>query len=113
MKTIAEAALKDSSAMKSIAVLTMVFLPATAVAGVLDTPFFDWNGGKLETRGFGLFWAVTVPLTIVVLLVWILVARPEQDWTRRVKSSGRGKDIITPTTHYDEDGVREIGRAHV
>lgn len=31
-KTIAEATMKDSSAMKSIAVLTMVFLPATAVA---------------------------------------------------------------------------------
>lgn len=31
-KIIAEATMKDSSAMKSISVITMIFLPATAVA---------------------------------------------------------------------------------
>ena len=74
-KEIAEASMRDASAMKSISVLTMVFLPATAVASIFSTPFFDWNGdnSKMDVRGFHLFWIVSIPLTVAVLLTWILV----------------------------------------
>lgn len=74
-KNIAEASMRDASAMKSISVLTMVFLPATAVASIFSTPFFDWNDGKsrMDVRGFEVFWIVSVPLTVGVLVTWILV----------------------------------------
>ncbi|KAK6834503.1 hypothetical protein PG987_009197 [Apiospora arundinis] len=42
---ISKAAQRDSSHMRSIAVLTMAFLPGTFVATVFSMNFFDWQGG--------------------------------------------------------------------
>jgi hypothetical protein len=73
----------DSRAMEFIAFLTLVFLPATGVASVFSTPFFDidWEPSSqpgervLRTaESFWIFWAVVLPLTIVGLLlcfVWV------------------------------------------
>ena len=67
----------DSRAMKIIAALTMVFLPATGVASVLSSPFFqvDFESERqvLEVaRSFRWFWVVVVPLTLAVLFLWWL-----------------------------------------
>ena len=67
----------DSRAMKFIAFLTLVFLPATGVAGVFSTPFFniDWDSRDVEDKvlrtaeSFWIFWAVVLPLTLVGLLL--------------------------------------------
>jgi hypothetical protein len=67
----------DSRAMKFIAFLTLVFLPATGVASVLSTPFFniDWDSPDVEdkvlqtAKSFWIFWAVVLPLTLVGLLL--------------------------------------------
>lgn len=57
----------DSRAMKLIAALTLVFLPATGVASVFDTPFFDNDTARLiVVANFWIFWAVSVPLTLGV-----------------------------------------------
>lgn len=61
----------DSRAMKLIAALTLVFLPATGVASVFDTPFFDNESASATARlivaaNFWIFWAVAVPLTLCV-----------------------------------------------
>ncbi|KAI2623067.1 hypothetical protein GGS26DRAFT_567027 [Hypomontagnella submonticulosa] len=58
---------RDSSAMKSIAILTMVFLPATFTATYFSTPAMT----ELEPSQ-SLYWAVTVPLTLVVVFIWVL-----------------------------------------
>ncbi|KAI0128221.1 hypothetical protein F4776DRAFT_629640 [Hypoxylon sp. NC0597] len=58
---------RDSSAMKSIAILTMVFLPATFTATYFGTPAM----ATLEPSQ-GLYWIVTIPLTLVVVLIWLL-----------------------------------------
>lgn len=85
-KEIAEATMRNSSAMKSIAVLTMVFLPATAVAvshpttsfynhtntpqSILDTPFFSFTtSSHLITTSFWIFWAISIPVILTVLLL--------------------------------------------
>ncbi|KAH7325694.1 hypothetical protein B0I35DRAFT_420974 [Stachybotrys elegans] len=69
--TIAMAAKRDSSAMKTIAVLTTVFLPATFVATLFSMPSFDWDGSSPRvTASFWVYWAVAVPLTILVLVSW-------------------------------------------
>lgn len=66
----------DSRAMKFIAALTLVFLPATGVASVFDTPFFenDFNPSRITVAtNFWIFWAVVGPLTLIVgiaCLVW-------------------------------------------
>ncbi|MCJ1371249.1 hypothetical protein MMC20_002464 [Loxospora ochrophaea] len=81
-RSIAQASKHDSSAMRSIAVLTMVFLPGTAVATIFSMPFFQVQNGQgqsgLVANQFWIYWAVTVPLTFVVLLVWIIWIRWSQ-----------------------------------
>ncbi|OTB05610.1 hypothetical protein M426DRAFT_10358 [Hypoxylon sp. CI-4A] len=63
----------DSQIMKSIALLTMLFLPATFVATLFSTTFFSFDeDGWLFSKAFWIYWAVVIPLTIVVLLAWWL-----------------------------------------
>ncbi|KAI1100669.1 hypothetical protein F4804DRAFT_318343 [Jackrogersella minutella] len=57
---------RDSLAMKSIAILTMVFLPATFTATYFGTPAVEASQPSQST-----YWIVTVPLTLVVMLVWL------------------------------------------
>lgn len=77
----------DSRAMKFIAFLTLVFMPATGVASVFSTPFFNIDWESLPEKGekvlrtaesFWIFWAVVLPLTAVGLLllyVWTKIPR--------------------------------------
>lgn len=78
----AQATQADSHIMKFIAFLTLVFLPATAVASILSTPFFDidWNASGAENnslrtaRSFWKFWVIAIPLTVIAVslcLAWI------------------------------------------
>ncbi|KAI1742082.1 hypothetical protein F4680DRAFT_412820 [Xylaria scruposa] len=57
---------RDSSAMKSIAILTLIFLPATFTATYFSTPAVVALG---PSQGF--YWAITSALTVVVILAWI------------------------------------------
>ena len=85
---IAEETKADGAAMKTIAALTMVFLPGTFLASVFSMPMLD--GAKLS-----LYVAIVVPLTVVVVGCWWLwISRPQlfKQLTRRrheVKSVGR------------------------
>jgi hypothetical protein len=64
----------DSASMKIIALLTMVFLPATTVSSFFGTAFFvSGPDGSFEvSRMWWLFAAVTFPLTIFTLSLWWL-----------------------------------------
>lgn len=75
---IAVAAQRDSSSMKAIAALTMVFLPFTFIATLFAMPMFDWHAEQGQPvmsprsqRYFGLYWAAATPLTFVVLCSWL------------------------------------------
>ncbi|KAF6755900.1 hypothetical protein DFP72DRAFT_810951, partial [Ephemerocybe angulata] len=60
---------KDSSSMITIAALTLVFLPGTFTSGLFSMPFMQQaviNSGA----GWRLYLEVTLPLTLVVLVVW-------------------------------------------
>ncbi|WPG97702.1 Notoamide biosynthesis cluster protein M' [Acrodontium crateriforme] len=66
----------DSRAMKTIAIMTLLFLPATAVASVFSSPFFDIDFGSgarsIEVaRCFWIFWAVVVPTTLLIVIAWV------------------------------------------
>ncbi|KAK2778142.1 hypothetical protein FQN52_002903 [Onygenales sp. PD_12] len=71
---IAVASKRDSSAMKGIAVLTMFFLPGTFFATLFSMPVMDFSvddGHKPGSRKFfWLYWAISVPVTIVVFMVY-------------------------------------------
>ncbi|KAK8087681.1 hypothetical protein PG997_002642 [Apiospora hydei] len=65
---------RDSMAMKTVALITMVFLPGTFVATFLSMPLFDWNadtGGTPSSSPFQwIYWATTMPLTIAFMVGW-------------------------------------------
>src|ERR1700761_7306430 len=101
MIRLARASRSDSNTMKAITILTMVFLPATFVCSLFSMGFFDFGAtdGELGQHGLrvaGQFWiyfAVTVPLTVVVLGVcaaWLLWSgRQDDDFGE--KMSGEAK----------------------
>ena len=74
-RRIAAASKRDSTAMKTIAVVTMIFLPGTYIAALFAIPVFNWDanpGTSILSYRFWYYWATTVPLTVLVLLVWVL-----------------------------------------
>jgi hypothetical protein len=74
---------RDTSAMKTVAMVTMVFLPGTFVASFFAMPMLNWDATALHeivTPRFWIYWIVTVPLTIVVFAVW---------WVRQKVKEGK------------------------
>ncbi|KAF8856628.1 hypothetical protein BDZ45DRAFT_593973, partial [Acephala macrosclerotiorum] len=64
---------RDSSARKALAVVATVFLPRTSIASLFTTPFFSFEapaGTKIVSRQFWIYWVVSIPLTIIVILLW-------------------------------------------
>ncbi|KAK8075319.1 hypothetical protein PG997_009982 [Apiospora hydei] len=62
----------DSASMKTIAALTMIFLPATAVSGFFGMAFFNVTDGGVFVSStlVWLFVVTTVPLTAFIFLAW-------------------------------------------
>ncbi|KAH0538327.1 hypothetical protein FGG08_005062 [Glutinoglossum americanum] len=90
---ISEEAQRDNSAMITLSIMAMLFLPGTFVAGIFSMAFFNYTsstvGGNRESYTVsGMLWlyfAITVPLTLGVFVVW-------DGWRRwRLKAKGRGK----------------------
>ena len=70
--------------MKMIAILEIVFLPGTFVATLFSIDMFDWgvsdnreSSSLTVSRSMWIYWVITVPLTSVTFLVWILWSRRE------------------------------------
>lgn len=77
MKVIAIETKRDSTAMKTItiAILGMIFLPGTFIAAIFAMPVLDLSPPNSSSmvvvrKGFGIYWALTVPLTLSVLMTW-------------------------------------------
>ncbi|KAK5653634.1 hypothetical protein OQA88_8664 [Cercophora sp. LCS_1] len=69
---------RDSSRMRSIAFLTMVFLPATFISSLFSTTFFDFRAEDIRGILSPYFWVypvVTIVITALVMGTWILVTR--------------------------------------
>ncbi|KFY40244.1 hypothetical protein V494_03599 [Pseudogymnoascus sp. VKM F-4513 (FW-928)] len=75
----------DSSAMKTLAFVTVVFLPPTFVATLFSMSMFNWQASsnnnssesaidngrqKVVVTDLWIYWVVSVPLTLMVLLGW-------------------------------------------
>lgn len=113
-KALAKEVKRDSTSMKAIAAVTMCFLPGTFVAvrkilillkihlilniysqqSFFAMPIFVWDATAdgLVTRHFWIYWAVTAPLTAVVLIIWLAwTLFSERDW--KLGSIGKKKKI--------------------
>ncbi|KAF2752005.1 hypothetical protein M011DRAFT_13031 [Sporormia fimetaria CBS 119925] len=73
---IASATRRDSAAMRSIALLTMIFLPPTFVATFFSMSMFNWTpnndspSDSVASSYLWVYWAVAIPLTAAVLVLW-------------------------------------------
>ncbi|KAM6495200.1 CorA-like Mg2+ transporter domain containing protein [Amanita muscaria] len=70
MQKMTEAAVRDSAAMKQIAYLTMVFLPASFIAGIFGMNVAEINPGTNGT--IAQYFETTIALTMAT--VWIIIA---------------------------------------
>ncbi|EXJ71330.1 uncharacterized protein A1O5_05136 [Cladophialophora psammophila CBS 110553] len=82
---ISSAARSDSASMKTIAVVTLAFLPATFVCTIFSMSFFTLNvdnatGAKhwLISDRFWIYWVITMPLTALTLICWWYGQRKEE-----------------------------------
>ncbi|PNH38239.1 hypothetical protein VD0004_g8586 [Verticillium dahliae] len=85
---LAEAARKDSSAMRSIAMMTMLFLPGAFFAAIFSIESLP-NPAKEE---FWIFWAFTLPSTILVFLVWRCHRWSQKKWEKYKKAKAESKE---------------------
>lgn len=71
-QTIAEETKKDGSSMKTLAVVTLIYLPCTTVSSVLAMPLFDWNadGRNVVSPRVWVFFVIAVPLTAITIGIW-------------------------------------------
>ncbi|KAI4861453.1 hypothetical protein F4820DRAFT_460948 [Hypoxylon rubiginosum] len=71
--------MSEGKQMKAIAVVTMVFLPATFVATLFSMTLFD-----LDSSSMWLYPSIAIPLTIIVLGIYVFVVlRPREKWMMR------------------------------
>lgn len=73
---------RDSSSMKALAVITAIFLPGEFMSSLFGMGIFDWQSGDESGVGddsdkdpvvgydFWVYWAITIPLTILILVLW-------------------------------------------
>ena len=83
---IAEEAKADGAAMKTIAALTILFLPGTFLASVFSMPMLE--GAKLS-----MYVAIVVPLTIAVVGCWWLWLSGPRLLRRLMEKRRRAKDL--------------------
>ncbi|KAI1210173.1 uncharacterized protein F4807DRAFT_460005 [Annulohypoxylon truncatum] len=74
-RKIAEASKRDSSSMKTVAIMTMAFLPATFFAALFSVPSLDWHADAVIQPNFWVYWAFTLPATALVFALWLLLDR--------------------------------------
>ncbi|KAK8033509.1 hypothetical protein PG991_002907 [Apiospora marii] len=92
-KEISQSMQDDSSQMKFIALLTMVFLPISTMASIFSTELFSWDAGPGEaviSKYLWVFIVISLALTTVVVGAWGIATR--YAYLRRKKADYEGKD---------------------
>ncbi|TEY31810.1 hypothetical protein BOTCAL_0775g00040 [Botryotinia calthae] len=120
---------RDSSAMKTISILGIVFLPGIFVAvrsspyfrtkecllnsnpkSILSTTFFDFkNASSIRTSvapSFWIYWVITIPVTLIILGLWYFWERKrdktfvkEVDEKKESNEEDFTSDMKKPTEH--------------
>ncbi|KID92389.1 hypothetical protein MGU_01300 [Metarhizium guizhouense ARSEF 977] len=65
----------DSAAMRTIAAVTMLFLPATFISAIFGTTFFNSDGGVWKVSDkFWIFWVAAGLVTFLSFAIWVGLA---------------------------------------
>jgi hypothetical protein len=78
--------------MKTIAVMTMGFLPATFYAALFAVPSLQWDQPTVIGSRFWVHWAVTIPTTVLVFITWYVMMHQGKLWRRVKERSERVRD---------------------
>jgi hypothetical protein len=79
-RTLAVASKIDSSSMKTLAAVSVVFLPGTFVASFFSMPLFDLqNHPNGVSRILWIYWIITIPLTAITISVWYFWIRRKRE----------------------------------
>lgn len=73
-RRLAHASKRDSDSMKTLSLVGAVFLPATFISSIFSTTFFDFQaaeGQPVVAANFWIYFAVSIPITLVVVLGWM------------------------------------------
>ncbi|KAF2732009.1 hypothetical protein EJ04DRAFT_497713 [Polyplosphaeria fusca] len=78
MTKLGEAAKIDSGAMRTIAEVTMAFLPPTFLSAIFSTSFFNYTPGEgaepsrwSVSSMFWIYWVFAIPLTGLTMAAWV------------------------------------------
>ncbi|KAF7959731.1 hypothetical protein EAE96_001341 [Botrytis aclada] len=106
---------RDSSAMKTIAILGILFLPGTFVASILSTTFFDFqNESGLRAAvspSFWIYWAITVPVTLIILVFWYLWERKRDERFIRERNEREETEDLASEIDLDDYNLQPLQRA--
>lgn len=109
----AVASSRDSSSMKALAVITAVFLPGEFMSSLFGMGIFNWPGNDDSDGGgndpvvgydFWWYWATTIPLTIIILVLW----RAWWVWQDRYFRKHLSKDLSEERYWTDDRRPREL-----
>ncbi|KAJ0307945.1 hypothetical protein COL516b_003920 [Colletotrichum fioriniae] len=71
----------ESAQMRTIALLTMIYLPLSSVAAIFSMDMFNWEaveGQSIVSKHIWLFAVLTVGLTLLTIAAWFLGTRREK-----------------------------------
>lgn len=70
--SIARAVRSDSIPMRTIAYVTLLLLPGAVISSIFGMNFFQYDetNGLKVAKTFWQYWAITVPVTLLVIGVW-------------------------------------------
>jgi uncharacterized BrkB/YihY/UPF0761 family membrane protein len=113
---LAESQHRDSLSMKTLAIVTMFFLPGSFVSALFSTSMFDWDSvnpssnsiGVRPTPQFGLYWAITIPLTIITFMLffmWLWMTKVRHDVQKK-----RGDEM--KQDYFDHISKEYEGESH-
>ncbi|KIW75791.1 hypothetical protein Z517_10534 [Fonsecaea pedrosoi CBS 271.37] len=89
---------RDSTSMKVIAVVTVIFLPATFIATIFSMGIFDWHAGQpdddttIVSSWLWLYFVLSIVLTAIIVVVWKLASkRIERKLAKESEEKWEGK----------------------
>ncbi|RXW21855.1 hypothetical protein EST38_g3992 [Candolleomyces aberdarensis] len=118
---ISEQTQKDSSAMITIAALTLVFLPATFISSIFSMSFFDFQDSNKSVSIANNIWlypAVAIPFTIIVIFAWNWWAKHGKSSNNRVKAIderyiGSDESLTSAGHWWNCDSDKEVRATNV
>lgn len=96
--------------MKTIAIMTMIFLPPTFFASLFAVPTLKWDEKTVMQPKFKFYWAFSVPCTVLVLVMWDFMSSEKnifaKIWSlippmKNLKSKGKQGNPLTTAKKPD------------